>query len=80
MSDEEIQEVPKLQLYKADSGAYRVLVNGKVDPRLVGFQSTKTALIKSRLLFPGELVHVPEDLKQDLVRDRVFDENGQPVD
>lgn len=80
MNEQENTEIQKLTLYKADSGSYRVLVDGKVDPRLVGFQSTKSALIKARLLFPGEIVHVPEDLKQDLVRDRVFDESGNPVD
>jgi hypothetical protein len=55
--------VKKLTLYQTDAKTFRVLVDGSVNPLLVGFNLADDAIEKAGKMFPGVKVEVPLELR-----------------
>lgn len=50
-------------LYQTEAKTFRVLVDGQVNPRLVGFQTGDAAIERCAEIYPGAKVEVPSELR-----------------
>ena len=69
MNEEQIEKKSevRLELFLVGGGTFQVRVNGEVDNRLNDYRSATGVMMKARILYPDEQIHVPYELKSYLI-------------